>query len=174
MNSGQKPNYEIILVPDPILRETAQAVSRVDDQVRAQMDRMLQTMYDAPGIGLAANQVRILNRVLVMDLARRQVDEEGGVQTPKPIFMANPEVIWESEELSVMEEGCLSVRWLYGQVKRSTKVTVSACDINGKKFTRSGSGLLAQIFQHETDHLDGILFTEKAKGVREYTPPHQD
>ena len=81
--------YEIITVPDPVLRQTAQAVSRVDDAIRKQMDRMLQTMYDAPGIGLAANQVNLLNRVLVMDLSRR---EEGSAAAP--IFMANPEIIW--------------------------------------------------------------------------------
>jgi peptide deformylase len=166
MNSRQKPNYEIIIVPDPILRETAQAVSRVDDQIRAQMDRMLQTMYDAPGIGLAANQVGLLNRVLVMDLARRKSDEEGAPQPPQPIFMANPEVIWESEELSVMEEGCLSIPRQYAEVERAAIVRVKYLDYKGQPAELEAQGLLSHCVQHEIDHLNGVLFVDYLSNLK--------
>jgi len=124
------------------------------------------------GVALAAPQINLPLRIFVVSGKIFTKEDE---REPRPdLIFINPTITSLSKTKEEMEEGCLSVRWLYGQVKRSTKVTVSACDINGKKFTRSGSGLLAQIFQHETDHLDGVLFTEKAKGVREYTPPHQD
>ncbi|MCB1591050.1 MAG: peptide deformylase [Alphaproteobacteria bacterium] len=147
--------YEIITVPDPVLRQTAQAVSRVDDAIRKQMDRMLQTMYDAPGIGLAANQVNLLNRVLVMDLSRR---EEGSAAAP--IFMANPEIIWESEEISVMEEGCLSIPKQLADVERPAEVRVKYLDYHGKEAELTAEGLLSHCVQHEIDHLNGVLFVD--------------
>lgn len=147
--------YEIITVPDPVLREEAQPVARVDDEIRKQMDRMLQTMYDAPGIGLAANQVALLNRVLVMDLSRR---EEGS--SAAPIFMANPEVIWESEEISVLEEGCLSIPKQLAEVERPAQVRVKYLDYNGKEAELTAEGLLSHCVQHEIDHLNGVLFVD--------------
>ena len=110
---------KIYTVPDPVLKEIAQPVDKVDDDIRKLMDDMLETMYDAPGIGLAANQVGILHRVLVMDLERRN-EETGG----NPIFMANPEVVWSSEEFSCMEEGCLSIPEQFAEVQRPAEVKV--------------------------------------------------
>ncbi len=151
--------YEIITVPDPVLRETAQSVSRMDDVIRKQMDRMLQTMYDAPGIGLAANQVGLLNRVLVMDLSKRE-EKETGKSNQVPIFMANPEVIWESEEVSVLEEGCLSIPQQYAEVERPAQVRVKYIDYHGKEAELTAEGLLSHCVQHEIDHLNGVLFVD--------------
>jgi peptide deformylase len=159
-------NYEIITVPDPVLRETAREVARVDDKIRAQMDRMLQTMYDAPGIGLAANQVGILNRVLVMDLAHRKENEEDEPQPPAPILMANPEIIWESEEISVMEEGCLSIPQQYADVERPAIVRVKYIDYHGKEAQLEAEGLLSHCVQHEVDHLDGVLFIDYLSNLK--------
>ncbi len=147
--------YDIITVPDPVLRQTAQPVSRVDDALRKQMDRMLQTMYDAPGIGLAANQVNLLNRVLVMDLSKRT---EGSPAAP--IFMANPEIIWESEEISVLEEGCLSIPGQAADVERPAIVRVKYLGYDGKEAELSAEGLLSHCVQHEIDHLNGVLFVD--------------
>lgn len=147
--------YEIITVPAPVLRETAQPVNRVDDAIRTQMDRMLETMYDAPGIGLAANQVGLLNRVLVMDLSHREEDPER-----KPIFMANPEIIWKSDEPSVLEEGCLSIPEQYAEVQRPLKVRVKYLDYNSNEAEIEAEGLLSHCVQHEIDHLNGVLFVD--------------
>ncbi len=144
--------YEIITVPDPVLRETAQPVSRMDEDIRRQMDRMLQTMYDAPGIGLAANQVGLLNRVLVMDLSKREENS-----THAPIYMANPEVIWESEEISVLEEGCLSIPGPVTQVARAPSVRMRWTALDGQAQDQVLTGFAAICVQHEYDHLDGIL-----------------
>lgn len=158
-------NYEIITVPHSSLKQTAHAVDVVDDTVRKQMDRMLQTMYDAPGIGLAANQVDMLNRVLVMDLKKRaergyEGDEEDEPQEPNPIFMANPEIIYESEQMSVMEEGCLSIPKQYAEVERPAIVRVKYLDYNGKEAELEANGLLSHCVQHEIDHLNGVLFID--------------
>lgn len=147
--------YEIITVPHPSLKAVAQPVSKVDDAIRKQMDAMLQTMYDAPGIGLAANQVNLLNRVLVMDLASRKEGEE-----PNPIFMANPEIIYESKEISVMEEGCLSIPKQYAEVERPAIVRVKYWDYHGKEAELEAEGLLSHCVQHEIDHLNGVLFID--------------
>lgn len=147
--------YDIIMVPDPVLRQEAQPVARVDDAIRKQMDRMLQTMYDAPGIGLAANQVNLLNRVLVMDLGKRT---EGSPAAP--IFMANPEIIWESGEISVLEEGCLSIPGQAADVERPAAVRVKYLDYHGKQAELEAEGLLSHCVQHEIDHLNGVLFVD--------------
>jgi len=139
-------DYKIIMVPDPVLKQTASAVSKVDDTLRKQMDGMLSAMYDAPGIGLAANQVGLLNRVLVMDLAHRDEEEE-----PNPICMANPEVIYESEEMSVMQEGCLSIPKQYADVERPAIVRVKYLDYQGKEAELEAEGLLSHCVQHEID-----------------------
>lgn len=162
--------YEIITVPHPSLKAEATAVSKVDDAVRKQMDTMLQTMYDAPGIGLAANQVDILNRVLVMDLKKRvergydENDEDGNAEEEEeatgPIFMANPEIIYESEEMSVMEEGCLSIPKQYAEIERPAIVRVKYLDYNNKEAELDASGLLSHCVQHEIDHLNGVLFID--------------
>jgi len=155
--------YDIIVVPDPVLKETAQPVARVDDAVRAQMDNMLETMYEAPGIGLAANQVGLLNRVLVMDIARRKEGEE---QEPDPVRMANPEIIWASEEFSVMEEGCLSIPKQYAEVERPAKVRVKYLDYDGREAELEADGLLSHCVQHEIDHLNGVLFIDYLSSLK--------
>lgn len=154
-------NYEIITVPDPVLKQVAQPVDKVDDKIRAQMDGMLQAMYDAPGIGLAANQVSLLNRVLVMDLSNRDEDEE-----PNPIFMANPEIIHESEEMSVMQEGCLSIPKQHADVERPAIVRVKYLDYNGKQAELEAEGLLSHCVQHEIDHLNGVLFVDYLSSLK--------
>jgi peptide deformylase len=147
--------YDIITHPHASLKAKAQEVAKVDDAIRAQMDAMLQAMYDAPGIGLAANQVNILNRVLVMDLSRRDEGEEAG-----PICMANPQIIFESEEMSVMEEGCLSIPQQTADVERPAIVRVKYWDYHGKDAELEATGLLSHCVQHEIDHLNGILFID--------------
>lgn len=147
--------YEIITVPNPVLKQVAQPIDKVDDAIRAQMDGMLQAMYNAPGIGLAANQVNLLNRVLVMDLSDREEEEAAA-----PIFMANPEIIYESEEMSVMQEGCLSIPKQYAEVERPAKVRVKYLDYNGNQAELHAEGLLSHCVQHEIDHLNGILFVD--------------
>lgn len=177
--------YEIITVPDPVLKTKAQEVSRVDDAVKAQMQKMLDTMYDAPGIGLAANQVGILNRVIVMDVAPDSWvfgPEEDGVLTiesayrsgrdeeaerPRnPLVMANPEVIWASEQKSVFEEGCLSIPQQYGEVVRPAKVRVKYLDFEGAQREIEAEGLAAHCVQHEIDHLNGILFIDYLSSLK--------
>lgn len=168
--------YEIITVPHPSLKQVAQPVDKVDDAVRKQMDAMLQTMYDAPGIGLAANQVDKLNRVLVMDLkdrAKRGYEDDGDdaeaepqEPAPNPIFMANPEIIYESEEMSVMEEGCLSIPRQYAEVERPAIVRVKYLDYNGKEAELEARGLLSHCVQHEIDHLNGVLFIDYLSSLK--------
>lgn len=146
---------KIFTVPDPVLTQVAQPVARVDDAIRKQMDDMLETMYAAPGIGLAANQVGFLNRILVMDLEWRKDGGEG-----KPIFMANPEIIWKSEDMSVMEEGCLSVPDQFAEVVRPASVRIKYLDYNGKVAELEASELLSHCVQHEIDHLNGLRFID--------------
>lgn len=148
-------SYKIIYVPDPVLKTVAQPVVRVDDAIRAQFDAMLETMYAAPGIGLAANQVNMLNRVLVMDMSVREDSDER-----HPIFMANPEIIWKSEEPSVMEEGCLSIPGQFAEVTRPAKVRVKYLDYNNTEQEMEAEGLLSHCVQHEIDHLNGVLFVD--------------
>ena len=163
----------IIYIPDPVLKEVAQPVGTVDDDLRTQMDNMLESMYDAPGIGLAANQVNMLNRVLVMDLKKREErgyeddePEEAGSTTDGPICMVNPEIIYESEEMSVMEEGCLSIPRQYAEVERPKLVRVKYLDYNGKPAELEATGLLSHCVQHEIDHLNGVLFIDYLSSLK--------
>ncbi|MCB9988148.1 MAG: peptide deformylase [Rhodospirillales bacterium] len=149
---------EIITAPDPVLATMANPVARVDDALRKQLDAMLETMYESNGIGLAANQVGLLSRVLVMDLDWR--GEDGERQQGNPHFIINPEIIWESEEISMMEEGCLSVPGHYAEVQRPADVRVKYLDYNGKEAELAASGLLSHCVQHEIDHLNGMLFVD--------------
>lgn len=154
--------YDIIIVPDPVLKAKAQEVQSVDDAIRAQLDKMLETMYAAPGIGLAANQVNLLNRVLVMDFDQREDDEAAR----NPIFMVNPEIIWESEEMSEMDEGCLSIPGQYAAVERPMEVRVKYLDYNGKEQEGSFHGLGSHCVQHEIDHLNGVLFVDYLSSLK--------
>ncbi len=143
----------IILAPDPVLRETAVPVTTITDQLVSLLDDMAETMYDAPGIGLAANQVGRLERVIVMDCAR---DNEA----PLLWKMINPQIIASSEEMSKLEEGCLSIPGHEGEVVRPAEVDVRYLDSDGNEQEMHASGLLAACVQHEIDHLNGVLFID--------------
>ncbi len=145
---------DIITVPDPVLREPAQPVGHVNDDLRRVLDDMLETMYDAPGIGLAANQVGLLKRILVMDVASRTEGEK------KPVFMINPEIIWKSDDISVMEEGCLSIPEQFAEVQRPAEVRVRYIDYHGKDAELHAAELMSRCVQHEIDHLNGVLFVD--------------
>lgn len=145
--------HPIVTIPDAVLRQTAEPIERVDDELRSLMDDMLATMYDAPGVGLAAPQIGILRRVIVMDPAR---DEE----EPAPIAMANPVILDRSEEMRVHEEGCLSIPEVTAEVERPSIARVSYLDREGKSQEVELDGFLATIVQHEVDHLNGVLFID--------------
>ena len=143
----------IICLPDPRLRVMCEPVAKVDDEIRQLMDDMLETMYDAPGIGLAAPQIAVNKRVVVMDVAKQD-------DPPKPLFIANPEIIWSSDEKNIHEEGCLSIPEYYEEVERPAKVRVRFLDRNGEQQELDADGILATCFQHEIDHLNGVLFID--------------
>ncbi|MEM9618527.1 MAG: peptide deformylase [Pseudomonadota bacterium] len=144
---------EIITAPDPRLREVSKPVAAVDDDLRALMDDMLETMYAAPGIGLAAIQIGEPLRVIVMDLA-------GEEEEPAPRYFVNPEILNPSEDMSVYEEGCLSVPEFYDEVERPAKCRVKYLDYQGDEQVLEAEGLLATCIQHEMDHLEGVLFID--------------
>jgi peptide deformylase len=144
---------DILIVPDPILKQVSQSVAQVDDDLRALMDDMLETMYDAPGIGLAAIQVGVPKRVIVMDLTR---DEEA----KGPRYFVNPEITWRSEETAPYEEGCLSVPEIYDEVERPARVKLKYLNYQGDAVEEEAEGLFAVCIQHEMDHLDGVLFID--------------
>ena len=144
---------EIIKEPNPILRKKADNVLNVDDDIRKLMDNMLETMYQAPGIGLAAPQVGILKKVIVIDLSKND-------EPKKPLFIVNPKIIWKSEELSSREEGCLSIPGHFAEVVRPKKCKLQYLDYNGKKQEVEADDLLSTCIQHEVDHCDGVLFID--------------
>ena len=144
---------EILTVPDPILKKVSAPVDAVDDELRALMDDMLETMYAAPGIGLAAIQIGVPKRVIVMDIARQ--DEE-----PEPRYFVNPEILWASEETAPYEEGCLSVPEIYDEVERPARVKIRYLNYAGETVEEDAEGLFAVCIQHEMDHLDGVLFID--------------
>jgi peptide deformylase len=143
----------LIILPDPVLRQVSSPIAQVDDAVRKLSDDMLETMYDAPGIGLAAIQVGIPKQMLVIDLHK-----EGEEKQPQ-IFI-NPQILRSSDERSAYEEGCLSIPDYYAEVERPAKVTVRYIDIAGKEQIVEAEGLLATCLQHEIDHLNGVLFID--------------
>jgi peptide deformylase len=142
----------ILTVPDPILKLVSRPVDQVDDALRALMDDMLETMYEAPGIGLAAIQVGEPVRVIVMDL--QENDEK------QPRYFVNPEITWKSDELAPYEEGCLSVPEVYDEVQRPARVRLTYLDYNGHRVEEEATGLYATCIQHEMDHLEGVLFID--------------
>jgi peptide deformylase len=149
----------ILIAPHPTLKTKARPVSGVDDELRQLIDDMLETMYAAPGIGLAANQVGVLKRVLVLDVAR-----EG--EAPAPMALVNPEILWISEEESTANEGCLSIPEQYADVTRPAEVKFAYLDRNGKRRQQQANGLLATCVQHEIDHLNGILFVDHLSALK--------
>jgi peptide deformylase len=149
----------ILTAPDPALKKISQPVKQVDASVRKLMDDMLETMYHAPGIGLAAPQVGVLKRVIVLDLAR-----EG--EEPQPLRIANPEIVWVSDDDATYNEGCLSVPEHYADVVRPDACRVKYLDQDNKQQEIAAEGLLATCLQHEIDHLDGVLFIDHLTSLK--------
>ena len=143
----------IITLPDPMLRQTARPIERVDAELRRLIDDMLATMYDAPGIGLAAPQIGISRRLIVMDPAKED-------QPRTPMVMVNPEILDRSEELRVHEEGCLSIPEFTADVERPAMARVAYIDPGGKQQEAELEGIWATLVQHEIDHLNGVLFID--------------
>lgn len=144
---------DILILPDKRLRQVSEPVKKIDAGIRKLIEDMFETMYDAPGIGLAAIQVGAPKRVVTMDLAKKE--------DPKnPQVFINPEVLWASEEKKVYEEGCLSIPEYYGDVERAAQVKVKYLDIEGQPREIEADGLLATCLQHEIDHLNGVLFID--------------
>lgn len=150
---------EILTAPDPRLRQVSAPVGVVDDGVRALMDDMLETMYEASGIGLAAIQVNVPKCVIVMDLAGE--DEE-----PAPVYFINPEILDPAEETGVYQEGCLSVPEFFEEVERPIRCRVRYLDYHGAERTLDAEGLLAICIQHEMDHLNGVLFIDRISRLK--------
>ena len=151
---------EILTVPHPVLKQVSKPVDVVTDDLRRLMDDMLETMYDAPGIGLAAVQIGEPIRVIVMDLQEKPEDDPEGEAIKKPRYFVNPEIVWKSEELAPYEEGCLSVPEVYDEVQRPARVRLKYLDYNGNAVEEEADGLFAVCIQHEMDHLEGVLFID--------------
>jgi len=149
----------IITAPDPRLKVKAKPVPRVDDAARRLFDDMLETMYAAPGIGLAAPQVGVAKRLIVLDTAR-----EG--EPPNPLRIANPELLWASDELMTASEGCLSLPEHYADVERPKAIRLRYLDYENEIRELAAEGLLATCIQHEIDHLDGLLFVDHLSAVK--------
>jgi peptide deformylase len=143
----------ILILPDPRLRLVCEPVAQVDDALRKLMDDMVETMHDAPGIGLAAPQIGIARRVVVIDLAKKD-------EPPLPLYFVNPEIVWSSEVSSVYEEGCLSIPEYYEEVERPASVRARFLDREGAPREMLAEGLLSTALQHEIDHLNGVLFID--------------
>ena len=144
---------KILTEPDPILRKKCEPLEKVDTETKKLMDDMLETMYAAPGIGLAAVQVGILKRLVVIDISKEE-------EKKKPIFLINPQIIHQSEKTSVYEEGCLSLPGQFAEIERPAECSIKYIDYDGKEKELKSDGLLATCIQHEIDHLNGILFID--------------
>ena len=144
---------DIIILPDKRLRLVSKPVAKITDDVRTLVADMFETMYEAPGIGLAAIQVGVPSRVVVMDLSKRDT-------TAEPKVFINPEITWSSEEKSPYEEGCLSIPEIHEDVERPARVKVKYLDLDGNSHQEDAEGLFATCIQHEVDHLNGVLFID--------------
>ena len=147
------PQKKIVIEPDPILRKESKTVEKVDDELRRLLDDMLETMYAAPGIGLAAVQVGILKRLIVIDISKDKEKKD-------PLFLINPKIISKSVQTSTYEEGCLSLPGHFAEIERPAECEINFIDYNGKKKEIKANGLLSTCIQHEVDHLDGVLFID--------------
>ena len=147
------PQRKIVIEPDPILRKESEPIEKVDNDLRKLLDDMLETMYAAPGIGLAAVQVGILKRLIVIDISK---DKE----KKNPLFLINPEIVSKSKNTSIYEEGCLSLPGHFAEIERPAECQINFLDYNGKKKEISAKGLLSTCIQHEVDHLNGVLFID--------------
>ena len=153
---------KILTEPNKILREKSLRVENVDKDIQRLMDDMLETLYAAPGIGLAAIQVGVAKRVIVMDISRDRDKDKDKDKEPKknPMYFVNPEIIWKSEDKFTYEEGCLSVPNQFAEIDRPKQCHVKYLDYNGYPQELKADGLLATCIQHEIDHLEGILFID--------------
>ena len=147
------PQRKIVIEPDPILREKSEILEKVDDELRNLLDDMLETMYAASGIGLAAVQVGVLKRLIVIDISK---DKE----KKNPLFLINPEIISKSKKTSIYEEGCLSLPGHFAEIERPAECQIKFIDYDGKEQELRVNGLLATCIQHEIDHLNGVLFID--------------
>ncbi len=143
----------ILLLPNPLLRKKSAPVACVEKELRALAADMFETMYDAPGVGLAAVQIGVAKRVVTVDATR-------GEETKHPIALVNPELVWSSDEVIVHEEGCLSIPEITEEVARSAQVRVRYVDLDGREQLIEAEGLLARVLQHEIDHINGVLFID--------------
>lgn len=150
---------EILVLPDKRLREVSKPVAKITPQVKALVEDMFETMYDAPGIGLAAIQIGEPVRIVTMDIAKRE-NEDDEETKPQPRVFINPEIVWSSEEKAPYEEGCLSIPQFYEEVERPARVRVRYLDLDGKEHEDEAEGLFATCIQHEIDHLNGVLFID--------------
>ena len=144
---------EIVIEPDPILRKKSVNLEKVDDELRGLLDDMLETMYSAPGIGLAAVQVGVLKRLIVIDISKEK-------DKKNPLFLINPEIVSRSKKTSIYEEGCLSLPGHFAEIERPAECHVKYIDYTGKEKEIKANGLLSTCIQHEVDHLNGILFID--------------
>jgi len=157
---------KILIIPDTRLRLTVPPVQAVDEEIKTLVADMFDTMYEAPGIGLAAPQIGVMSRVIVVDCATKahdedeEADEDAPEPDPEPLAMINPQVLWFSEEMSVHEEGCLSIPDYYEDVERPARCQVRYVDLEGETIERRLDGLLSTCVQHEIDHLNGKLFID--------------
>jgi peptide deformylase len=149
----------IVVLPDPVLRRVSEPVQKVDADVRRLLDDMLETMYAAPGVGLAAIQVGVPKRIVVLDVGGDE-DEEGEEEKRNPLFLVNPEIVERSEDLRAHEEGCLSIPDVRVEIERPARIRVRYLDRDGKPQELVAEGLLATAVQHEIDHLDGKLIID--------------
>jgi len=150
---------KILLHPDPRLKKTCEPVTTIDASLRKLAEDMLETMYNAPGVGLAAPQLGILKRLFVMDIAAKEAE-------PEPCILFNPRISWASDDLNTHEEGCLSIPEFYGDVTRPDKVRMVYLNIDGKEVEDEFEGLGATCVQHELDHLNGRLFIDYLSAVK--------
>ena len=149
----------IIIEPDPILRKKSEPVSKVDLNLQNLMKDMLETMYSAPGIGLAAVQIGILKRLIVIDISKEN-------EKKNPLFLINPQIIQKSKDTSLYEEGCLSLPGHFAEIERPAECSLDYIDFDGKKKNLKAKGLLATCIQHEIDHLDGVLFIDYLSKIK--------
>ena len=158
----------MVLLPDPLLRRRSAPIERVDDELRALARDMLETMYDAPGVGLAAVQIGVPRRLVTLDV-REQTEEEreAGIEPPRdPIVMVNPEIVTSSDARRVHEEGCLSIPDYFAEVERPDTVRLRWTDLDGRQEEREVGGLFSTAAQHEIDHLDGALFIDRLSRLK--------
>lgn len=157
----------IVKLPEPVLRERAEPVERVDDELRQLLDDMLETMYDAPGVGLAANQIGIARRFVVVDASKdRHAEDDDEAPRRNPICLINPEIVRFGDRMRTYEEGCLSLPDVLVEVERPSEITVRYVDRDGNPQELEADGLLATVIQHEVDHLDGKLIIDYLSSLK--------